>query len=226
MSYATRDDVYQLALSAQAFVSRARTLDAVDIFTGIIKCKAHGLTSDDIVTIDVASGAVVPTGVSTTVAYSVEPVSSDLFRLVDPATSLPITSFDQSGKGWGIAIDPARRIDAHLVETAARIDEHLTAEEPPIKTDPNTGLYPAVLVGLNARMAARQAVASLQVENPAYRVAVDRLEAQKDADEAMLQKWLQGKPINVRPLDQGSEPENGARASSSYSASGWTSGVL
>jgi hypothetical protein len=133
-------------------------------------------------------------------------MSSDLFKIQG------INSFASAGTGWSVSLDPGRRLDAHLAETAAEIDEHLTAETPPIQVDPITGRYPQVLVGLNARMAARAAVISLQIENAAYRKAVDRLFEREKQDLVMLDNWRKGKPLNPRPVDTTPGADNSARA--------------
>jgi hypothetical protein len=135
-------------------------------------------------------------------------------------------TFADAGDGWAVAIDPERRLLAHLAETASEIDENLTAEEPPILPDPVTGEYPPTLVGLNARMAARSAVNSLAFDNAEFRVAVDALEAKRAADEKMLEVWRGGKPMLPRPTDQTTVAENSARASSDRSATDWNTGVL
>lgn len=135
-------------------------------------------------------------------------------------------TFASTGSGWSVAIDPERRLLAHLAETASEIDEHLTAEQPPILPDPATGDYPPTLVGLNARMAARAAVNSLAFDNAEFRVAVDRLFEKEKQDIEMLAKWLGGKPLQPRPIDQTTEPENAAIATSGRDATDWNTGVL
>jgi hypothetical protein len=209
--YCTLDEVYLLGLSAQAFVTRARPYDAVNAATATIRLKAHGLSALDVVTFEVTGGGALPTGVSAFVAYTPIVVSSDLFQITGFA------SWASAGSGWGIAVDPARRLAAHILEVSAEIDEHLTADEPPL-----TAPYPRVVVGLAARMVARAAVLSLQVENAAYRVAVDRLFERQTRDQEMLDAWKAGKPINPRPTDQTDAPDNGARASNSRDPDDWT----
>ncbi len=220
MPYATRDDVFLLALSAQAFVTLARpvpTID-VDIATGTIRLKAHGFAASDLIALEVKSGGALPSGGSGTPSayqtYAPIPVSGDLFRITG------FTSWTSAGAGWSVSVDFGRRLDAHLAETAAQIDENLTADEPPLKPDPITGKYPLQVVGMNARMAARAAVLSLQIENAAFRVATDRLFAKEVEDVKQLEIWRLGKPINPRPTDQTDQADNGAVASS-FAAVPW-----
>lgn len=231
VAYCTDDEVFSLGLSAQAFVVRARPVTSgdVDIATGTIRLKAHGLSPLDAITFEVTSGGSLPTGISAFVVYAPEVVSADLFRVQGFA------SFASAGSGWAVAVDPLRRIRMHAEDVSARIDECLTADEPPIKVDPLTGKFPAVLRGLAARMTARAAINSLQVDNPAYRTSIDRLMAQSafdgDTDPpaqvgSLLGDWKRGKPINPRPIDQTSTAENSARAGSSRDASDWTTGAL
>ncbi len=225
--YCTLDDVYLLGLTAQAFVVYPRPFDAVDAATATIRIKAHSMNALDVVTFEKTSGGTLPTGITEFVAYGPLPVTSDLFRLSLTQGGSPIASWASAGDGWGITIDPIRRIQAHMVETASEIDEHLTAHEPPILRDPTTHLFPQILVGLNARMAARAAVLSLQIENDQYRVAKDRLFAREEQDLAMLKDWKAGKPIQPRPTDETTEvPENGAVAVSGRGTNWLNCGVL
>lgn len=210
--YCILDDVYLLGLSAQAFVSRPRPFDSVDASTATVRLKAHGFAVDDILTFEVTDGGTLPTAISGFVPYYAVPSTSDLFRLATLAGGSPIASWVTAGDGWGISLDPARRILSHIVETASEIDENLTAHLPPILVDPITHKFPQVLIGLNARMAARAAVLSLQIENPGYRVAVDRLFAREADDRIMLAAWKAGKPIQPRPTDENSIADNSARA--------------
>jgi hypothetical protein len=213
LAYCTPDDVFQLALSAQAFKTLARPLDGIDGPSGTIRLKAHGFAASDSITFEVTSGGALPTGLSAFVAYSPIPVSSDLFRV----TGFP--SYVSGGSGGGVAIDPTRRLAAHILEASSEIDQHLTANAPPLVAP-----FPQVIIGLTARMAARAAILSLSVENAAYRVAVDRLFERQAKDQEMLAQFRDGWPINPRPVDQTVIPENGARASATRGPIGWTNG--
>lgn len=219
MPYATRDDVFILALSARAFVTSGMLVEHVDLGTGVLRIPGHGLNAADKVTVDAPSGGSLATGLEANKVYGVDPVAFDLFRLTDDGT--PITSFAEAGKGLHVVVDQMRRLDAHLEAASARIDEHLTAHGAPL-AEP----YPVQVVEICARLAARRAVVSLQFENPEFRVAVDRLRETFEQDEQTLQRWLSGKPINPRPTDQTPVADNGARARSSRKADRWRSGVL
>lgn len=225
MAYATLDDVYVLGLSAQAFLTRARPYDAVDRTTATIRLKGHGFSTADVITFEVTSGGSLWTAGSAFVPYYPIPVSSDLFQVATTPNGTPFASWVSAGSGWAIGVDPARRVQAHLEETAAQIDEDLTADSPPIKVDPITLKYPQQLIGLNARMAARAAALSLQIENAAYRVAVDRLFAKEAADNAQRAIWRAGKPLNPRPTDQTDIPDNATLAAGD-TATRWRTGRL
>lgn len=225
MAYATLDDVYLLGLTARAFVTLARPFDGVNAASATIRLKAHGLALADVITFEVTSAGALPTGLSAFTPYYPVPVSSDLLQIATSSGGPPIASWVSGGAGWGIAVDPARRIQAHLEETASEIDENLTADDPPIKVDPVTGKFPQQLIGLNARMAARAAVLSLAIENAAYRVAVDRLFAKEAMDKEQLAIWRAGKPLNPRPTDQTDALDNAAIGSSD-AGTPWRSGTL
>ncbi|MEQ9318190.1 MAG: hypothetical protein RIF41_03485 [Polyangiaceae bacterium] len=219
-AYATRDDVFNLALSAQAFVVRARNFEDIDVATGVIRLKAHGFGDEDLVTLEVTGGGSLPTGLSAHVAYGVDPVSFDLFRLTSSGS--PITSYASGGSGWSVALDTMRRLDKHLEAAAARIDQSLTAHRAPL-----TAPYPVHVVEINARMAARRMLTSLEFNNAAFRVSTERLIAMGDEDEAQLARWRAGQPIYPTPVDQTPETsDDGAFAVSGRAAVCWTTGRL
>ncbi len=220
MPYATKDQLFLLALAAPAFVAYARPFDAVDPITATIRLKAHGFSASDIITFEVADGGFLPVEFDPFAVYSPVPLSADLFRVAG------VSSLANPGNGWAVAVDPYRRLDMHLAEVSAFIDEHLTAHEPPIQVDTITGLYPWVLVGVTARIAARRAIASLESMNPEYRVAIDRLLASEESDNELLKAWKAGKPIQPRPTDETSIPENVIRARSGRAAQDWNSGTF
>lgn len=225
-AYCTEDDVFK-ALAAQAFVVRPRPVQPADVdgASGTIRLEAHGLTADDVVTFKGTSGGSLPTGVTAFAPYYPTVVSFDLFKVAATLGGSALT-FVAVGSGWGIVVDPRRRIRWHAVDTAAEINQNLTAHDPPIQVDPTTGKYPPILIGLNARMAARAAVTSLQVDNAAYRVAIDRLFAREEMDRTILDELRKGWPLNPRPTDQTEVADNSARAASSRAALDWTTGEL
>lgn len=220
MGYCTLDDVFNLALSAQAFITRPRPFDAVDISTATIRLKAHGLSLSDVITFEASSSGSLPTGISGFQPYYPIPVSGDLVRVALTPSGTPIASWVASGSGWGIVVDFTRRLQAHIDATAAEIDENLTADEPPL-----TAPFPTQIIALNARMAARAAVLSLQIDNAQYRVAVDRLMAKETADMAQLAIWRSGKPLNPRPTDQSAQLDNATLASGA-TGTNWRMGTL
>lgn len=224
--YCTRDDVFLLGLGAQAFVVRARPVEsgAVDIATGVIRLKAHGLSDDDTVTTEVTTGGTLATTLSAFTAYGVAVVSFDLFRLTLNGT--PITSYVSAGSGWGIAVDPLRRIDRHILDAAGIINDKMTAYDPPFEVDPITGLYPPVIVGTNARLAAVNAATTLQFDNAQARVATDRLEAMLERDWVNLETYLKGRPVNPGPVDQNTVADNGPRAYRTRAPVDWGTGYL
>lgn len=222
--YATLDDVFLLGLSAQAFVSRARPVATADVnlATGVIRLEAHGLDDADVITVRVTSGGTLATGLVTTASYGVEVVSFDLLRITSGGVS--ITSYASAGSGWTIAIDPRRRLNRHILDASAMIDDLLTGHEPPLERD-DAGDYPEVVVGLCARLAAWTAVTSLQFENAVSREAVDRLEAQIEDDRKRLATYLAGRPILPRPTDQNAIPDNAATAQSGVAVN-WQLGYM
>lgn len=224
MAYCTREELYTLALAAPAFVSYARPFDAVDAATATIRLKGHGLFANNPITFEGTEGGYLPTGISEFSVYYAQPLTSDLFRISTVIGGSAVASWSEPGEGWGISIDPGPRLDAIAAERSAFIDEHLTAHEPPIQVDPVTGLYPSVLIGICARLTARQAIASLETTVPQYRVAIDRLLASEEDDRKLLEAWKGGKPIQPRPTDEDEALENAAVARNGRDAMSWSSG--
>lgn len=221
-AYCTRDEVFNLALSAKAFVVRGQVKDAIDIGTGIIRLKAHGLSDDDFVTLEVTTGGALPTDLLAFTKYPVEQVEFDLIRIRDPDTLVPIESYASGGNGWKVIVDLMRRLDLHRFASAARINESLTAHEPPLDEP-----YPIQVVEINARLAARRMLTSLQFDNAAYKVSTDQLRETAEQDEDTLRRWMAGKPVHPRPIDQTpSINDNAARATASRDPVGWNTGML
>lgn len=223
MAYCTRDDVFNLALSARAFIVRAVPFEHIDASTGIIRLSASAFASSDFVTIEKTTGGTMPTGILETVKYPVAPItdSIDLFRLCDPNTLVPIASYVTGGDGWAIKLDVLRRLDLHIVAAAARIDENLTGHTPPLLPP-----IPMQVVEINARMAARRMITTLQFENPQFRASSEQLIATAEQDEDQLRVWLAGKPINPRPVDEDNIADNGARAGTRRAPVGWSTGCM
>lgn len=231
--YATRADVYRLGLSAQAFVVRARPVPLTDVSatTATIRLQAHGMSTGDAFTFEVTSGGTLPTGITAFLPYYAVVVTADLFRVSLTSGGSAIASWASPGTGgvspWSISVDQGSRLDAHILDASSAVDECLTAQAPPLLVSPVTGTYPLVVVGIVSRMAARSAVTSLQIENPQYRVAVDRLFAQEAADQQTLTDWKAGKPIQPAAVDQTpGSPFDGPQVGYSQCAQPWNTPYL
>ena len=235
MAYATRAQVYDLGLRAEAFLARARAVEAVDAATGILTLRSNGFEDGYLLTLFVEGSATpgrpsatLPGGASASVVYEAVPVngSSDLFRL-RPVGGSRIDSFTNAGTGvFSVAPDIGRLIDRNAVSVSARIDEWLTDYAPPIKVDSITGLYPEILIRVAARMTAADTARVLGLANPIYQASLDALVASQDDDKAMLLAWFKGRYINAHPEDQTTELENAALAGRSAAPTNWRTGTL
>jgi hypothetical protein len=216
MSYAAFQDVYDLGFTARAFVvvprawntDNGRSGDAIDTTggTGVIRMAGHGYASTDLVEFVLVTasavpgtGGTLPTGAPSGVLLTPAPVDFFRFKLYNGAS---LVTYTTTGGGWGLQIDPERRLQRHLDDAASRIDRALVAQRPPILVDPRTGKYPPEVIGINARLAARSAVTTLAFEAAEFREARDRVEAMRAADEKMLEEWAMGKPLWPQALDQ------------------------
>ena len=228
MAYATRDHVWNLGLSAQGFTVLPRPVapESVEIATGKIRLKSHGLSVLDLVLVEQVARGSLPPEVNAFTYYTPIVLGMDLFQLADSITGLPIV-FSAAGSGWGVSVEPLRRLDMHLDDAASQLDQDLTGESTPIKPDPTTGKYPQILIGINARMAALSAVTSLQIENPEARKAVDRILAKQTEDNEQRERWRNGQPIRPTPTDQTpTSPENAAIGSNDMPPSPWFTGTI
>ncbi len=222
-SYATLAETY-LALSERAFVVAASPIQSVEIASGTIRLVAHGCQATDRILFSCTSAGALPTGLDAFTYYTPIRLGPDLFQVAHPTTGLPII-FTTEPRGWSVKVDVERRLQWHLDDAAARIDQRLGAHAAPLKVDPVTGKFPTVIVGLCARMAARSAVTSLQIENPEFRVPLDRLFAQAATDGdtdppgkpgSLLGDYAQGLSVLPAPLDQNSVPDMGPRATNAF----------
>jgi hypothetical protein len=188
---------------------------------GAATLKLDGFDVDTLAPVTVTSG-----GISYQLTETMNNLTGTALDFVVTTATDP-TVWADAGDGWGIAIDPTSKLQAILEERTGFINEHLTAHGGKIDPDPITGLYPPVLVGLCARLSARQAIASLEVENPQYAKPIDVLLSSREADDRMLADWKKGKPISPYPTDDTPDiVENAARASSSRDEMPWSTGRM
>lgn len=225
VSYATPRDVYDLGLSARAFVVRPRPLDpragdAFDPATGTFYMQAHELAEDDLVRLVlVASAGSLPGGASALTVYSPLPLDYFRFRLslTEGGAAVTFTSAGtvstSNASAWGIQADPERKLSRILFNVSADIDQDLTAHATPIAVDPVTGRYPEKLIGIVARIAARRAIVGMMFDNAQIKIPTERLQREEQRDEEQRQAWRLGQPIYPAPKDQtDGVPDNGARA--------------
>ncbi len=235
-SYCENRDVYTYGLGPDALAaSRLRAVEAVDASAGVLRINGAGLFDGDPLTFVVQGSPILneeqpalPLGLSESIAYEAVPVngSSSLFR-VRPVGGATIVAFGDAGVPvFSIAQDPRTVLDALRADESSQVDDALTANTPPIDPDPITGLYPQLLVGVVARRVAIRAALRFGLSNPGYQASLDRLLAGQALDNARLDMWIKGRPINVRPPDQSATPANAARAGNDATPVAWRTGTL
>jgi hypothetical protein len=224
--YATPRHVYDLGLTAQAFVVRPRPLasragDFLDYATGTFWMLGHGLDATDIVwlVLVAGSGGTLPGGALATISYSPIVVDGRRFRLslTEGGSAVTFTNAGTSESNgvtaWGILADPERRLMACILAESADVDQCLIAHSTPLLVDPDTGLYPQKVVDIVARGAARRAIAGALFDNAASKIPTERLDATKADDDAQKERWRSGVPLYPQPLDQTDTiADNAARA--------------
>jgi len=228
VAYCTPRHVFDLGLSAQAFVVRPRVLDgragdSLDAATGTFWMLGHGLDASDLVwLILVAQGGTnaLPTGASALVPYHPLPLDFRRFRLSLSEGGAAVTF---SGVGtvaangssaWGIQVDPLRRLEALILAESADVDQCLIAHRTPLVPDPVTGRLPQKVEDIVARGAARRAIAGAMFENAASKIPQERRDATAEADKEQKARWPAGQPIYPAPVDQTSAADSAGQASS------------
>lgn len=228
--YATARDVFDLGLTARAFVVVPRPLDAragdsLDPTLGMFWQQGNGLDASDrvwIVLIARGGTNAIPGGASELTPYYPLPVAGDFrrFQLSLSEGGAPVTFSDagavaaNGSSAWGLLTDPLRRLEALILAESADCDQCLIAHRTPIERDPVTGLYPQKLVDVVARGAARRAIAGAMFDNAATKIPQERLDATAEQDKATKALWSSGQPIYPAPVDQTSAADNAGQAAS------------
>lgn len=235
-AYAQIPDVFIYGPKAEMYRARARSVRSVTVPAAVFSLPSHGLNPLEPMTFAVTGTSILgqaqptlPTGIDAVTTYYPLPLGGNLFQVATVIGGSPVTVSDAGTGVFGVEIDPSFKLD-RLLEGTARgvIDEHLTNYDPPILVNPQTGKYDLVLVRLNARLTARDAVSVIGLANPEVLAAtVAALDKDLEHDWAALTRWMAGKPINVRPGDQTSGIIEGA-AKSAYDrpSQGWERACL
>ena len=245
VAYAQPQDVYDLGLTAPAFVVRPRALDGrqgdtLTAATGVFSFAAGlGLTATDLVRLVlIAQGGSLPGGASATATYYPLPLNYWQFQLSLTQGGAPVVFSDAGttspggASAWGILVDPERRLQRIALGVSGDIDQDLVAHATPIQPDA-AGAYPEKLVGIVARTTARRAIAGLQFENPSHKAAAERVLAEEKRDDEQRAAWRLGQPLLPTPLDLtpsvGDDAARGVNRRTSSATTqrcGWQRGTL
>ncbi len=243
MAYATIGDIFSKALRAEAFIARPRAVASADPIANVIALPSHGFTAGLLPALtfvlmgNATPGAfgmpsgvpTLPVGLSVSTRYYPLPLGGDLFQVAASPSGPPVALLSAGAPLFGVLVDTTATLAALLDSTAAfPLDEALTNYDPPIIRDPMTGLFPEVIVTVNALLAARAALPVFGLAHPQYEKSLDAMLVGWQANvTSAMERWVKGKPINVRPQDQTSGYlESAARASSDRPPQGWTRNTL
>lgn len=240
VAYNSLQDVYDLGLTAPAFVTVPRVLngrqgDSLAFATGVFTQVAHGLAAGDVVRlILVAQGGSLPGGASSSTIYYVNPINYWQFTLSTSTSGGPVTFTDAGttqaagASAWGVLLDPERRLTRISLMVGGDLDQDLTAHITPIQPDPITGLFPLKLVAIAARMVARRATTGIEYENPAFKAAKERIYAEEKRDDEQRAAWRLGQPLYPTPNDQtgGAVPQDSMRANNRYTTGLYANGFV
>jgi phage gp36-like protein len=123
MALATLSDFIRLGIPATALVPPPREIEIVDVGTGRILTKGHGLVSGDLIKFEAQGVLPVPLIAST--LYEATPVDLDLFTVALAGVPVVLTSSGTKPYQW--RIDPRPVYEQALEAASATVQDHATA---------------------------------------------------------------------------------------------------
>lgn len=198
MANATRQNVYALGLSPEAFARPPRELEGVVPSSGLLLLRSHGFDVDAptvLVTLSSsvlgAPAAALPTGLTEGLTYFARPTgSSDTFALAATPGGSPIASFADAGEGrFGALIDHGVYLDAAIASASALVESYAIAHKGPI----NAAILPLV----EAIIATRIYVTAHAFGNPVFAksMAFEPPDFIRKLIDELMRLWISGAPI-------------------------------
>ncbi|MBK9263052.1 MAG: hypothetical protein IPM54_25020 [Polyangiaceae bacterium] len=161
-----------------------REIEAVDVGTGRILTKGHGLLLGDEVRFE--GQGVLPAPLSTTSIYKALPVDLDLFTVSLGGTPVVLTSSGTKPFAWRASPYPA--IDQALAAASATVQDHATAHS--TITNPTPQIIEIVCI-----LAAHSIVFTNRLQLKLNADFMEKTRQRYDDAWITLRSWEKGKPI-------------------------------
>ncbi len=181
---ATLADFVRLGLPATALVPPPREIESVDVNTGRILTKGHGLIDGDLVKFE-AQG-VLPAPLIPTTLYTVAIVDLDIFTISVNGSPVVLTTTGTRPYAW--RVDPRPVYEQALLSASGIVQDHATAHGEITSGTEQTKLVTCVL-------AAGIVSQTNRLRLPLTKDFIDELRAKVADTWITLRTWQSGKPI-------------------------------
>lgn len=173
--YAQRADLYSHGLPRGLLVEERRLITSVDVPTSTLMLGQHGLSTDQLIELVVDEGGALPSPLTAGTAYYAQPVASSesLLRLATSPGGIPVVLTDSGSGTFGLFVPINSTIDACLEYVSRKIDRHLIAHQVQL-----TPPYPVEVVGICAKIAARELLERLGRASDMIAAAAERAEGE------------------------------------------------
>jgi len=181
---ATLADFVRLGLPATALVPPPREIESIDVNTGRILTKGHGLVAGDVLKFE-AQG-VLPAPLIPTAIYSATIVDLDLFTVSLNETAVVITTTGTRPYAW--RVDPRPVYEQALLSASGIVQDHATAHGEITEGTEQVKLIVCIL-------AAGIVTQTNRLKLPLTKDFIDELRAKVADAWITLRTWQSGKPI-------------------------------
>ena len=181
---ATLSDFVRLGLPATALVPPPREVEVVDIVTGRILTKGHGLLLGDIVRFE--GQGTLPAPLDSTTLYTVAPVDLDLFTLSLNGSPVVLTTSGIKPYLW--RADPRPVYEQALLAASSTVQDHATAHAELTEATPQ-------VVEIVCILAAYSIIITNRLRLPISKEFFEELRRRYDDAWITLRTWQKGKPI-------------------------------
>jgi hypothetical protein len=201
MAYATLAQFFRFGLRAAALVPQPRTVAAVDATGDTLALPMHGLTTADLVRVQVSPGGALPAPLTASTDYYAIAISDDLFKLAtSSANALANIWIDLTTAGTGtigLTASVKQLILDQLEVDAATINGALKCYGTPLLAP-----IPLEVVKCNAHLSAFNVATTLGLLNPSQPTQdIENVKARHDLAQAALERWRAGENLPGPPVD-------------------------
>lgn len=177
-------DFVRLGLPATALVPPPREVELVDVGTGRILTKGHGLLSGDVVRFE--GQGTLPAPLDSTTLYTAVPVDLDMFTLTLNNALVVLTTSGVKPYLW--RVDPRPMYEAAILAASSIVQDHATAHS--TITEPTQQVIEIVCI-----LAAYSIIITNRLKLPISEKFYDELRRRYEDAWITLRTWQKGKPI-------------------------------